>query len=717
MLPLLPFARQSRRGTALAVLASLILGAALLTGCSRGGPAHLTAASASPSPTANAAAVARAYLSDWQAGRFSAMYGLISPESQQQISAAAFSARYQAIDAEATITSTTIDFSPSGGSNAGHYSFRVTFTTALFGPLEQSNTLPLVHDGASWRVQWAPTLIFKQLAGSDLIHLDLQVPRRGSILDRHGQPLATDGSVPTIGTSKELMQSAQSVPDPSATIASLAQKLGLTTSAIEAKIDDPSTPANYFIPLKTLAYSTPASEVQALQRIPGVLVEQTERRIYPYGSLGAQTIGYMAPITAEQLAKLRSQGYQDGDYIGQTGLEATYESVLAGRPDATLEVIAPDGTVQTKLAHKAGAPAQDVVTSLDVKAMQAAQKALGTRAGSVTVIDPQDNSVLALVSQPSFDPNAFITGLSQQEYSQLENDPNRPFLNRPVLATYPPGSTFKVITTAAGIDKGGFTPTTELPCTPVWYGLGQNNPKHNWTTTDNEPLTIAEGLMRSCDPVFYQIGLTLNSINPNILPQEAAGFGVGKPTGINGLEEAAGIDPSPAWKKSNEHQPWYAGDSVNMSIGQGFVLMTPLQIANMFSAIAANGNLRSPLLVMQTRPAGTTDAPTKTFTAKSLGKLPISTTALSVIQQGMRMVVQDPRGTAYSVFAGSGLDAAGKSGTAEDIGKQNNLFFVAYAPRPSPQAIVLTELDRGEFGSEEAGPITRDVLKAVVSGG
>ena len=697
----------------MAIGCTLLVGLALLSSCSKSQPKRAPA-TATPAPSAHAADVAHQFFTLWQEGKYAAMYPLLSAASQQQISQQKFVSRYAGIADEATITATKVDFPEPDQRDASHYPFSVTYTTSLFGPLSQDNTLPLVHEGNTWRVQWSPELIFKELTGNQLIHLERDVPKRGSILDRNGKPLATDGTVPTIGTSKMLMQSPQSVPNPSATVATLSQKLGIPATEIQAKINDPNTPADYFIPLKTLPYNSPPDLRAQLEQTPGVLIQDTERRIYPQGTLAAQTIGYVAPITAEELAKLRADGYEEGDFVGQTGLEASFESTLAGKPEAHLQVVTPDGQVQAELAHKDGAPAQDVVTSLDIATQQAAEAALGTRAGSVVAIDPRDNSLLALASIPSFDPNAFVAGLSDQELQQLQNNPDHPFLDRPLLATYPPGSTFKVVTAAAGLDYGGFTPASTLPCTPVWYGLGQDNPKKNWTTDDNEPLTIAQGLMRSCDPVFYQIGLTLDHRDPNILPAEAAGFGVGKPTGINGLQEASGIDPSPQWKQQTQHAAWFSGDSVNMSIGQGYVLMTPLQIANMFSAIASDGNLRSPLLVLQTRPAGSQGPATQQFEAKSLGKLPASPTALSVIHQGMTLVVQDPRGTAYSVFAGSGLDAAGKSGTAEDVGKQNNVLFAAYAPRTAPRAVVLTVFDRGELGSAEAGPITRDVLQSIL---
>lgn len=701
--------RQSVNGYPVRLL--LTLACVVLCGCSRSSR-PVTRASA-PTVSTHAIDAARHFLSLWQMGHYTDMYRLLSSESQQALPEERFVSRFQEIANEATITATQIELVDTRQRDSDSYTYTITYQTSLFGAIKQQNSLPLVHE-AEWRVKWSPSLIFTQLTDSTLVRLVVDAPARGAILDRNGQPLASNGTVATVGTSKGLMQSTDKVPDPNAAIAALSQALAVPESTIRSRLADSNLGPDSFIPLATLPYDTPAARRAEIERIPGALIEDRPQRVYPHGALAAQTLGYVGAITADQLTKLRQSGYQEGDVLGQTGLEAAFETVLRGKAALGLDAITQDGRVAAQIAHREGAPAVDVVTSLDPVAQQAAETALGDRTGTVVVLDPRDNSVLALASHPSFDPNQLVSGLSSEQFQRLQNDPARPFLNRPLLATYAPGSTFKVVTAAAGLEQGGYSPTSMLPCTPVWYGLGPDNPKKNWTTADNEPLTIAQGLMRSCDPVFYEIGLRLYQRDPNLLTREAADFGAGKPTGINGLDEASGIDPGPDWKHQMLHQPWYPGDSVNMSIGQGYLTMTPIQIANMFSAIAQGGNLRAPLLVREIRRAGNAGPPQQQFATKEIGHLPLSASTLAVIREGMRLVVQDPRGTAYSVFAGSGLDAAGKSGTAEEGGNLNHVLFAAYAPRSAPQAVVVAILDRGEFGSVEAGPITRDVLKAIV---
>jgi penicillin-binding protein 2 len=259
------------------------------------------------------------------------------------------------------------------------------------------------------------------------------------------------------------------------------------------------------------------------------------------------------------------------------------------------------------------------------------------------------------------------------------------------------------------------TTKSTLPCPPVWYGLGKNQPKANWRPDDLGNITLTDALMTSCDPVFYQVGLELDKIDPNVLPSVTATFGYGKPTGINGLDEAAGLDPNPDWKQKVVGQPWFTGDTVNMAIGQGYLLTTPLQVANAYSAIVRNGDLRTPLLVKELRPA-TAGAQPQTMTSQPLDQIPFTPDIVNVIKNGMRAVVQDPRGTAYDVFKGSKLNAAGKSGTAEDV-NLDHVSFVAFAPFDAPKAVCVTVLDKGVSGSLEAGPIVRQALEAYLFGG
>jgi penicillin-binding protein 2 len=423
-------------------------------------------------------------------------------------------------------------------------------------------------------------------------------------------------------------------------------------------------------------------------------------------------LGYMSEITAEQLEEPEAAGYGPGDKIGAFGLEMQLDEVLAGERGGTLATITPEGTTAQTIAEKPARAGKDIVLALDIDIQKAVEEILGERVGSIIAMDPRYNSVLALVSYPRFSPQAITDGLSAEEYNRLANDERQPFLHRPLLATYPSGSTFKPVTMAAGLEKGGVSAGETFHCVPVWKGLGEDFPKNNWQTVDRGYLTPAQGLMASCNPVFYEIALRLDLVDPNILPDFARGFGYGQLTGINGLDEAPGVVPDPDWKEENHGEPWYSGDSVNMGIGQGFLLATPLQIANAFSSIAGGGVLRKPLLVRSIAEPG--GAAAQELTAEEIAPLPVSEATLAEIRYGLTLVTQNPGGTSYGLFP-SYLDAAGKSGTAEDLAfGSDHVFFAAYGRSSAPSVLALVALEEGRLGSIEAAPKARQVLEVVL---
>lgn len=666
----------------------------------------------SPTPAPSSSSVAEEFLGLWQEGRYSEMYDLLASSAQAEISREDFVARYEAIAEEATISGVSYLFETSPDPDAAELPFSVTVSTAFFGDIAQVNTMNLVKEGEGsqerWRILWSPSLIFRELTGASLVHFFTDAPQRGAIYDRHGTPLALDDQVHVVGAVPGLIK------DKEALISTLAERLEMAEEKIREEVEA-DVPSYYFIPLKTLPYGTPDEAIEPFYQIEGVVVRPQLQRTYPQGSLAGHTLGYLMEVSQEQLEELTGQGYRAGDMVGAAGLEAYFQDELAGQRGGTLAIITPEGTISHVLDKKEARPGRDIHLTIDINVQREAEAALGDREGSIIVMDPIDNSILAIASHPTLDPNDFIDGLSVEVFQRLASDPRQPFFHRAVLATYPPGSTFKVVTMAAGLEKGGYTASSTLPCSPVWYGLGPENPMPNWQSVDRGPLTLGQGLMASCNTVFYEVGLTLDHTDPEILPSFAAAFGFGKPAGVVGLEEAQGVAAGPAWKQEQVGEPWYSGDSVNMSIGQGFLLDTPLQLANLYSAIAGGGILRTPLLVQRT--ASADGVVSQEFTAAEINALPASQATLEAIRDGLTLVIADPGGTAYSTFLGSSVAAAGKSGTAEDIIFQDHVFFVAYAPRDDPTIVVLVALDEGQSGSLEAGPMVRRVLEAYLTGG
>ncbi|MCH7835993.1 MAG: hypothetical protein IH864_03915 [Chloroflexi bacterium] len=692
----------------------------IITACSTSGGEPTS--EAEPEPPKTPLETAQRYLDLWQRQEYGEMYSLVSAEARAIISKEEFIKRYAAVAEEATITGIDFEIGPNVVEEDTEIPVSVTVHTSFFGDIKQGQRIILVREETSastsvgetpvrseeWRVKWSPSLIFSELDDRALVHFFTQIPRRGSILDRNGKQLAVDAQLPVIGFVPDL------ITDKEALISSLASALNMSESDVRAQVET-ELPSYYFIPIDTLDYGTAEEELDKFYALSelGVVVRDETQRIYPNGDSAAHVLGYLAEVNAEQLEELETKGYRAGDMIGAFGLELQFDEVLAGERGGTLATITPEGTISRTIAEKPTRPGKDVILTLDIDVQTTAESILGERVGSIVVMDPRDNAVLALASYPRFNPQAITDGLSLEEYNRLDNDDRLPFLHRPLLATYPPGSTFKPVTLAAGLEKAGVSAVETFQCLPVWTGLGEDFPKNNWQTVDRGYLTPAQGLMASCNPVFYEIALRLDHIDTAILPEFARGFGYGQLTGINGLDEAPGVVPNDQWKQENQDEPWYSGDSVNMGIGQGFLLATPLQIANAYSAIAHGGVLRQPLLVRSIAEPG--GAAAQEFTAEEIAPLPVSEATLAEIRSGLTLVIQNPGGTSYQVFATSPLDVAGKSGTAEDLPfGANHVFFVAYANRSEPSVLTLIALEEGELSSAEAGPKARNVLEAVL---
>lgn len=680
-------------------------------------------ASPSEEPTEapkNADEAGERFLELWQSARFDDMYDLLSSESRLDTDRETFVGRYEAITDEATITGLDYELLPAVSSDVEEVRYSITIHTTFFGDITETNAIPLVNEeivsdetpattSNEWRVQWTPSLIFKDLDDRSLVHFFKRVPARGGIYDRNGEPLAFDAQLGVVGVVPDLMT------DTEAVVARLSEMLGLPADQIRAEATA-DVPSYYFIPIQTLPYDTPEAEIEKFRELVelGVVVRDTTQRLYPNGDSAAHVLGYMTEITAEQLEELKDQGFEAGDRIGAAGLELEMDDTLGGTRGGLLATVTPEGTISATIAEVPALAGKDIYLCLDVNVQKKAEAELGERVGSIVAMDPNDNCVLALASYPRFDPNAFIRGLTSEEADKLFNDPEQPFLHRPLLAQYPPGSTFKVVTTAAGLEQGGVSVTDTFHCSPVWDKLGEEFEQRNWQAVDRGWLTPSQGLMASCNPVFFDIAVILDDTDSDILPGVSREMGFGSITGI-GLDEAPGVVPDPEWKGDNIGDFWYTGDAVNMSIGQGFVLATPLQIANMYSAIAKTGVLREPLLIKAIGEAGLSAR--QEFEAETINPLPASQDTLDAIRYGMYLVTQDPGGTSYQAWLGSTVDAAGKSGTAEDTAYgADHVFFVAFANRSDPSIMAIAALEEGKSGSAEAGPMVRHLLESYIGG-
>lgn len=631
-------------------------------------------------------ATADAFASAWTAGDSKALYLLLDPVSQHAHSLAQFTAAYA--DFQSETTEITLQAHTTAAQD-GSATLAVKLTTAYFGDLEYTTALNLVRGPSGWLVTWEPSAIHPDLANGRTIKSTIKRPVRGAILDRNGIQLAATMDVRLLGVNRSLVTDR-------ATLTANLVSFGFTTAQVDSAFNSSGGPQQR-IPIGPVSDSQKEAAAGIIGSNPGLVLYFESERIHPLGASAAHVVGYTRELTAEELAKRQGTGARIGDRIGAIGIEASQNATLAGKVGAELQLFEADGTTAVKTyASQAFVAGKDVATTLDGATLKAAAARLGTRAGAAVVIDPRTNEVLALNSSPSFDPDAFERNDSAK-LNAIIAQADAPQTNRATTGLYSAGSTFKLITGAAGLVFGDATPTTQFECGSTWNGDGTT--RANWEGAQGE-LNISNGLRRSCNPVFYQIGLNLYNKDQDLLSKMARLFGFGTPTGIVGIGEEAGQVPDAAWKKAHNGQPWYPGDDVNLAIGQGALLITPLQLANAYSSFLEN-DLRVPVLI-----AGEP--------ATDRGKLPLAPEQSAALKLGLKLVVGST-GTAANAFANAGYyDFLGKSGTAEDAGAQSHVLFVAMSPAASPEVVCSVVLDEGKSGSDEAGPIARDIVLAAL---
>lgn len=638
------------------------------------------------------------YLKAWEQARYGEMYDMLSTDAQAGITRERFVQRYQGITEGSTIvsvkTSFTRDDQAARSGLSEELPFSVVMATSRVGEIREENRMPMVLEGDRWKVAWQPSLIFKELGKDDRILFEPDDPVRGSILDRKGRPLAVTGKVVSIGVVPGQVE------DEAKLLSTLEQQLKIAPARVKSAMQ--SAQPDWFVPLKELSSAEAEPLRPNLEGIPGVLLRDKTARVYPNGQVAAHVVGYISRVTADDLKTLAAKGYGEDDFVGRAGIEASVEAVLAGEKGGKLSSFTPAGKPGKLIAQKASNRGQDVQLALDLDIQKLAEDSLGAQVGSAVVLDVKDNSVLALASYPRFDPNQFVIGFSEADWKKLNEDPNHPFENRPAGNSYPIGSVMKVITLSAGLEKGGFTPANEFDCKGSWQVPGTSQIMGDWLPGGHGHLSLLQGLVESCNIVFYEVGKKLDSLDPTILPTFARGFGFGQPTGLNGLPEARGLVPDPAWKKAERNDDWYLGDTVNLAIGQGFFLASPLQVANAYAAVARGGNLLSPVLVSKQGD--------QAFQAQPKGTLPVPPATLETIRAQMKKVTADPKGTAYSPFRGVKTPVAAKTGAAESEGADSHAWFAAFAPADAPQIALVVMVEEKGLGAQVAGPVARKIV-------
>lgn len=472
----------------------------------------------------------------------------------------------------------------------------------------------------------------------------------------------------------------------------LAQILNIPETELQKTLEQ----ENYDSPtLVRIARNLTPQQITAIEENRNLLseveVDTDTIRYYPHGKNGSHVLGYTREINAEELAQRKEQGYRLGDVIGKMGAESAFESDLRGEWGGILLERDGAGKVLGKLGLKEAKAGNDVTLTLDLDLQKAAEQALGDRKGAVVALDPRDGSVLAMVSYPGFDPNIFSGKITTQLWKEVQGKGN-PFINRS-LRGFPPASTFKIVTATAGLESGKYKPSTILP-TYAYLRVG-GTAFGEWNRSGFGPMGFVRAMAWSSNTFFGQIG---NGVGGETLIEWARKYGFGSKTGIELEEDTPGLIADSQWKKERFNWEWTVGDTVNMSIGQGFTLATPLQVAVMFAVPANGGNLVVPHLRQD---------PSYLEKRKSLDLKPET---LKTLREGLRAVVTNGTGGKAAV---DGVAVAGKSGTAEAPPGKSHAWFGAFAPYENPEIVVVAFVEHsGGGGGSTAGPIVQKVLTA-----
>ncbi|HVO38867.1 MAG TPA: penicillin-binding protein 2 [Spirochaetia bacterium] len=562
-----------------------------------------------------------------------------------------------------------------------HQRRRFVFLTALF-----AGTIGLLALYLFW-LQIIKGFEFKQRA-RDVSQREMPIPaQRGEIFDRN----ADDPLVFNIDSFAVDVSPGEVAMDELPVLFSrLSAALGIPVSDIEKKIPPKLYRTYQAVELKSgVSLETISGIAEHLSDFKGVSWHNKPIRNYAESGSLAHVIGYVGDITHEELQVLYNQGYEPGDVLGKTGIEKEYDRILRGKDGTRFRV------VDVRERQLAGGeeesvvppePGHNVVLTIDRRIQKLAEQALGPRNGSVVVLKPSTGEILAMVSYPSFDPNRLFGMDAGDFFGKLTLDPSFPFYNRAVQAVYPPASTFKIIMTTAIVDDGTIPINRMVRCTgKLEFGDRVFN---CWVKTGHGYQDLLGGLAQSCDVYFYTMG---NELGVDKIDGYARDFGLGSPTGIDLPEERTGLLPTPEWKEKVRHQKWLGGDTLNLSIGQGFVTVSPLQLADVVAMVANSGVVYRPHLLKETRDPFTGQV-LSTAAPEVLHESAVSKDTWKVVQDALRGVIV--KGTAAPVITTKAVEIAGKTGTSETgVEGQWHSWFAAYGPwqtdRPENRVVVV----------------------------
>ncbi len=581
----------------------------------------------------------------------------------------------------------------------------VLVITASFGVLLTRLFFLQVIEGAE----------FRRLSENNCIRLQSIDPPRGLIFDRNGELLVDNR--PSFDLSI-VLKDARPLAE---TVRKLTEYSGIPLDEIEEKIAKNKNSYSYkpVLLAQDIGRNTLALIEAHKFDLPGVVIDVRTRRHYIREKSAAHLLGYLGEINGAELDSGFYPDYRGGDLVGKFGVEKSCENHLRGNRGGRQVEVNANGRVVRVLKTVDSQPGCNIFLSIDRRLQEKAEELLAERPGAVVAMDANTGQILAMASYPAFDQNDFVGGLSHSQWKELVSNPYRPMENKAIQAEYPPASTYKIITAAAGLEEGVIDEKTTMYC-PGFYRFGDRDFRC-WKKGGHGTVNVVQALAESCDVYFYQVGLKLGI---DRLAWYAKAFGLGNCTDIDLDHEGNGLVPTAAWKKQRTGIPWQRGETLSVAIGQGYNLATPLQMLVVASAVANGGDIYRPQILSEVRTFG---GSTVLKNEKEIvGKLPIGEKNLRIVRKGLWEVVNGSRGTAR-IAKLHDVELSGKTGTAQIVGRKKNespkdaerreqqykshAWFVAYAPSQEAEIAAAIIVEHGEHGSSAASPIARDLFK------
>lgn len=655
------------------------------------------------------------FLEAWSKDDYASMYAQLTQESQQSITVEDFDKRYRDAMNKMTLKELSYEvLSANTSPTSSQVTFRVGYKTNLVGEFQREMTAGLKLENGQWKIQWEDGLVLPELRGGNRLDMNYDVPTRGFIYDSKGQPFATQTDAYAIS----LVPSAILPEQEGSLMSVLSELLGIFPIQAQALYND-RRDVYWYVPLGEAPAEQVDRRIGLISSLSGLAVTPYNARLYYLNGVASQAVGYVSSVPVNELDRYVRAGYSPAARVGSSGIEQWGEQYLAGKTGGTLYVVDPNGKIISSLGKADSQPASNIQLTMDRDFQLQAEKALAGLRGSVVVMERDTGRVLAMVSSPGFDPNIFEPNNpnSAGGIQEVLENTNQPLVNRATQGQYPLGSVFKVITFAAALESETYTPDLKLECGYEWTELN-DKVRYDWTwehfqdelattgegtTKPSGTLTLSQGLMRSCNPWFWHIGLDLfRQGRVSAIADMARGFGLGALTGIGEVEELPGQINNPPEEIS----------AVNQAIGQGDVQVTPLQVATFMAALGNGGTLYRPQLVEKI--IGPDGTETTIFKPEARGTLPVKPETLDALREAMLAVVRDPRGTAVHRFRNISIPIFGKTGTAESGSGLPHAWFAGYTDAqiegvPDIAIAVIVE-NKGE-GSEYGAPIFKRIAE------